>query len=112
MDCFSGFRFHGWIDPVTRTVFPPAGTAGDSDCIIFCDTTSGSGSNNVTITLPSAAASKGRIYFLKHIGPGSSMIVAPYNTDNIEGANANFTVGGTLTHAMFACDGTSWWRIA
>lgn len=79
-------------------------TLGTSQMLVLCDTTAGS----FTVTLPAAASSSGRPYFIKNVG-------SPPNPVTID-PNAEETIDGGLTAVisrqnptlMIVSDGSNW----
>lgn len=90
---------------VTKTA---AYTATQNDGLILVDATSGA----ITITLPTAATSVGRVYTVQKIDGGANAVT-------VDGAGAE-TIGGAATKALadqydsitIACNGTAWYVLA
>lgn len=90
----------------TRTITASA-TVSASDVVILADATSAA----ITITLPAAASSAGRVLYIKKID-------ASANAVTIDG-NASETIDDALTKAnttqylsyTIVCDGAEWWIV-
>ncbi len=90
----------------TRTI-TATGSPASSDYLILCDATSGA----ITLNLPAAASSIGRVLVIKKID-------ASGNTVTIDGNGAE-TIDGAATKVLSAqyaivniqCDGATWWII-
>lgn len=83
-------------------------TATSSDHTITCDATSG----NVTITLPAASTSTGRVYHIKKIdASGNSVIIDGNASETIDGATTQTTT--VQWHTMsIQSNGTAWYKIS
>jgi hypothetical protein len=82
-------------------------TATVNDSVIVVDASGGS----VTVTLPAAAAAKGRIYHIKKTDASANSIVIDGNaSETIDGA---LTLATTTQYHSFTlvCDGSNWWLI-
>lgn len=81
-------------------------TATFSDDVILCNT------NAFTITLPSAAASLGKVFrILKIGGDGNAITVARAGSDTIEGATS-FSIAARYQDLTVVSDGSAtWYRI-
>lgn len=78
-----------------------------SDTVLLCDATSGS----ITITLPAAAASSGKVFYIKKTNSNANAVT-------IDG-NSSETIDGDLTQIIttqydsvtVVCDGVAWYVI-
>lgn len=77
-----------------------------SDSVLFLDGTN----NTVTLTLPIASETIGKIYYVKAIDLTNAVTVENLGTDTIEGA-ANYSFVTANDVVCFASDGTSDWKI-
>lgn len=90
-----------------RTV-TAAYTAQPHDCTILVDATAGA----VTVTLPPAATSSGKVLAVKKIDGGANAVtVDGHGAETIDGAATKST---TTANAgwLFHCDGTAWYILA
>lgn len=91
-------------------------TATDTDCVILCDTSVGSGGTNITITLPSATGRTGKIYIIKKTTTSANTItILPSSSQPINGATTvppQISFSTSLGCRIVFCDGTGWWVIA
>lgn len=81
-------------------------TALGTDNVILADDTSGS----ITINLPAAASSTGKIYYVKKLSASNSVTVDGADSETIDGATTQ--VLSTQYDALaIVCDGTGWYII-
>jgi hypothetical protein len=81
-------------------------TATTNDYTIIAKPTA----SNITITLPSAASSIGRIYFIKRVAT-KSVIIDPNGSEQIDGATT-YTISSNNFAAMIQSDGTAWYVLS
>lgn len=81
-------------------------TLNEAHYTVVVDTTS----ENVTITLPSAASASGRIYRIKKISESHSVIIDPNASETIDGATSS-TLSSSHAKLAIQSDGTEWWII-
>ena len=81
-------------------------TAGEES--VYLVNTSGGA---VTITLPSASSSKGRIYFFKLVEGLSNLTIDGAFSELIDGAET-FVLNAVFKSVTLLCDGTSWYKLA
>lgn len=102
----STFDINGGIgaDIVTKTTDY---TATDSNFTILCDATS----NNITITLPTAASSTKRIYNIKKIdSSGNTVTIDADSSEQVDGALTQ-VITTQYSSLTIQCNGTAWWII-
>lgn len=87
--------------PVTKTA---SFTLGDTENFVVCN-----GAGSITVTFPSAAASTGRVVWIKTIA-AQTVVSASSNVVPINSATAGTAIlaGTAGTWAMLVCDGTNW----
>lgn len=87
--------------PVTKTA---SFTLGDTENFVVCN-----GAGSITVTFPSAAASIGRIVWIKTIA-AQTVVSASSNVLPIGSATAGTAIlaGTAGANAMLVCDGTNW----
>jgi hypothetical protein len=88
---------------VTRTA---SATLSATDFSTVCNNTTGA----VTMTLPTAAGTAGRVYILKKTSAaGNNVTVAGYNgTETIDGATT-YTITNQYSYLMIQSNGTNWY---
>lgn len=87
--------------PVTKTT---SFTLGDTENFVVCN-----GAGSITVTFPSAAASTGRVVWIKTIA-AQTVVSASSNVVPINSATAGTAILAATagTWAMLVCDGTNW----
>lgn len=87
--------------PVTKTA---SFTLGSTENFVVCN-----GAGSITVTFPSAAASTGRIVWIKTIA-AQTVVSASSNVVPINSATAGTAILAATagTWAMLVCDGTNW----
>ena len=65
----------------------------------------------VTVTLPLAAQSKGKVFWIKNIS-AFAVTIAPTGTDLIDGANVNQSLPDQFDVMCLVSDGTAWWILS
>ena len=87
--------------PVTKTA---SFTLADTENSVVCN-----GTGSITVTFPSAAASTGRVVWIKTIA-AQTVVSASSNVVPINSATAGTAIlaGTAGTWAMLVCDGTNW----
>lgn len=87
--------------PVTKTA---SFTLGDTENFVICN-----GTGSITVTFPSAAASVGRIVWIKTIA-AQTVVSASSNVCPIGSATAGTAIlaASAGANAMLVCDGTNW----
>ena len=87
--------------PVTKTA---SFALGDTENFVVCN-----GAGSITVTFPSAAASTGRVVWIKTIA-AQTVVSASSNVVPINSATAGTAIlaGTAGTWAMLVCDGTNW----
>jgi hypothetical protein len=90
-----------YVSRVVLSSITEATTLGGSDEVVLCNGT-------FTVTLPPAASSEGKLYFIKNIGSG---------TITIDG-NSSETIDNATTKVLYqyeskqvVSDGSEWWII-
>ena len=78
-------------------------TATADDHTIRVDTTSG----NVTISLPAAASSVGRIFYIKKVAAANTVTIDPSGSETIDGSSTA-TLSSNYEHTVVQSNGTSW----
>jgi hypothetical protein len=82
-------------------------TAGEGDCTILCDATSGA----ITVTLPAAAGVPRRIYNVKKIdGGGNAITIDGNGAETIDGSTTVVFSAPNQTVSIQS-DGTEWWIV-
>lgn len=66
---------------------------------------------NITIALPAAASSSGRIYIIKRVSANRNVTINPNGSELIDGS-LTFLIGTNYNSVMIQCDGTAWYIIA
>ena len=95
-----------WANPtgLAPTVTKTASyTATADDHTIRVDTTSG----NVTISLPAAASSVGRIFYIKKVAASNTVTIDPSGSETIDGSSTA-TLSSNYEHTTVQSNGTSW----
>lgn len=87
--------------PVTKTA---SFTLGDTENFVVCN-----GAGTITVTFPSAAASTGRVVWIKTIA-AQTVVSASSNVLPITSATPGTAIlaGTAGAWAMLVCDGTNW----
>lgn len=67
--------------------------------------------SNITITLPAAASSTGRIYIIKRVSANRTVTIKGRTSEQIDGAN-NYVISSNYNSLMIQSDGTAWYIIA
>jgi len=67
--------------------------------------------SNITIALPSAASSSGRIYVIKRVSTNRNVTINPSGSELIDGS-LTFLIGTNYNSVMIQSDGTAWYIIA
>ena len=78
-------------------------TATADDHTIRVDTTSG----NVTISLPAAASSVGRIFYIKKVAAANTVTIDPSGSETIDGSSTA-TLSSNYEHTVVQSNGSSW----
>ena len=79
-----------------------------SDFAIIADSTAGA----ITVSLPPAAASNGRVFFVKRVNAGlNSVTVDPFGSETIDGA-ATHVLALQWARIEIVSNGTAWFIIA
>jgi hypothetical protein len=82
-------------------------TATASDYTILCNV------NGMTLSLPQASTVPGRVYLIKKIASGGTVItVDPYGSELIDGATTSIIVKNQWASMMIQCDGSAWYILA
>lgn len=84
-------------------------TAGASTngCVYTCDSTSGS----VTVTLPLASASAGRVISVKKTVAANSLVIDGNGSETIDGATTKTATAQYASYTII-CDGSAWHAIS
>lgn len=100
----AGFLPSGNVQSKTGTYTVLAG-----DYLILCDTTGGA----FTVTLPAAAASRGKHVVVQQTGAGgvNAVTVAGNGAELINGANTFVQGVAQFVATHFYCDGTKWYIV-
>lgn len=87
--------------PVTKTA---SFTLGDTENFVVCN-----GAGSITVTFPSAAASTGRVVWIKTIA-AQTVVSASSNVLPISSATPGTAIlaASAGANAMLVCDGTNW----
>lgn len=89
-----------------RTITASASVA-DSDVVLLVDATAGA----VTVTLPAAASSSGRVLYVKKTDASGNAVTLDGNaSETIDGATT-LAIATQYQSYTVICDGTGWWII-
>jgi len=86
------------------TVILTTHTAASEDAILVDDDTAGGA---VTVTLPLAADSGGKLYYIKKLGTTGSVTIDGNGSETIDGVTTN-VLASQYDRLTILCDGTSW----
>jgi hypothetical protein len=89
-----------------ETITASTDTLDTTDGVIFLDATS----NDITITLPTAAAGDGLVYWIKRIDTSANVVTVDGNGAETIDNNATVTLN-TMDSITITSDGTEWWII-
>ncbi len=87
-----------------------ANTTLSGNTMIFADAAAAGG--NITLTLPTAANSTGRMYYIKKVSSGNTVLVRGGGTIDGQVEVKLTTTGNGYPHLSVACDGTSWYILS
>jgi hypothetical protein len=109
----STLNLNGSLGVAVTTINSTPYSATDTDFVILCDTSLGSGGTNIVVQLPTASGRTGRVYVIKKkvSGTVNSVTITGSLGNLIDGAKG-LTFTTTYGSRTIVCDGTNWWVIA
>lgn len=72
--------------------------------VVLCSTIT----NDIDITLPSAATQKNKAFFIKNVGSGAVNVIS---TENIDNSSDSVIITTTNDAITFISDGTNYWKL-
>jgi hypothetical protein len=87
--------------------FASSDTLTTSHTVALCDATLGA----ITMTLPAAASSTGRRYFIKKVDVSANAVTVDGNGAETIDGSATAVLASQYDSIEIVCDGTQWWII-